>query len=299
MKAIVIYFSQTGNTKKVAEAIHAGMEAVTDQCDLVKLKDTRMTSLPGYDLIGLGCPVWEFQEPFNVKVFEENLPPMDGKHIFLFATHGAWRGGIFASIANVLHRKGLTVIGYQSWYGVIWIQAYPKPYVTDGHPDEIDLKEASDFGREMVDRSLRIARGESHLIPQSFGPEVPRIARAWVDMTLDREKCRYPKCRLCVDNCPLGAIDLSRDPIIFREPGKCLSCYLCELICPTGAIEADFTLEERRANESVRDPDIGVMRLIEKAEAKGHFRWLVEKKLGEEPLYKLTRRPRFPASRIP
>ena len=63
-------------------------------------------------------------------------------------------------------------------------------------------------------------------------------------MTLDKKKCRYPKCRLCVDNCPVNAINLSVDPIIFRK--GCISCHFCELICPTGAIEIDPESVERR-----------------------------------------------------
>ena len=47
----------------------------------------------------------------------------------------------------------------------VYYPAVPKPYFTDGHPDAIDLKEAEDFGREMVERSRRIYRGETQLIP--------------------------------------------------------------------------------------------------------------------------------------
>jgi flavodoxin len=38
-KAIVVYYSQTGNTKKVAQAIHKGISQAGEQCDLARLKD--------------------------------------------------------------------------------------------------------------------------------------------------------------------------------------------------------------------------------------------------------------------
>ncbi len=64
-------------------------------------------------------------------------------------------------------------------------------------------------------------------------------------MTWDREKCRFPKCRLCMDNCPVNAIDLSVDPVVFRK--GCITCYFCEMLCPTGAIEFDpKSVEARR-----------------------------------------------------
>ena len=66
----------------------------------------------------------------------------------------------------MLKKKGLTVIGYNSWYGSVYqVLHAPKPYLTDRHPDEIGLKEAKNFGREMAERARRIAAGETNLIP--------------------------------------------------------------------------------------------------------------------------------------
>ena len=57
MKSIVIYFSITGNTRKIAEAIHKGMKSLGENCDIARLKDIDTPDLQGYDLIGLGSPV--------------------------------------------------------------------------------------------------------------------------------------------------------------------------------------------------------------------------------------------------
>ena len=38
MKSLVIYYSMTGGTRKIAHAIHQGMGQVTDQCDIVAIK---------------------------------------------------------------------------------------------------------------------------------------------------------------------------------------------------------------------------------------------------------------------
>ena len=72
-------------------------------------------------------------------------------------------------------------------------------------------------------------------------------------MTWNKEKCRYPKCRLCVDNCPVSAIDLSVSPVMFRK--GCISCYFCEMLCPTGAIEFD-----PKSVEAHRQPRIDGLR---------------------------------------
>ena len=38
-KSIIIYYTQTGNTKKIADAIYAGISKRTGQCDIRHLKD--------------------------------------------------------------------------------------------------------------------------------------------------------------------------------------------------------------------------------------------------------------------
>ena len=56
MKCIAIYFSQTGNTEKIAMAIQKGIKQITGHCDLVKIKDANPRRLYEYDLIGIGAP---------------------------------------------------------------------------------------------------------------------------------------------------------------------------------------------------------------------------------------------------
>ena len=58
MKSIVIYYSQTGNTKTIAEAIRDGMFAENGQCDLAAFRDVTAQRLQEYDLIGIGTPIW-------------------------------------------------------------------------------------------------------------------------------------------------------------------------------------------------------------------------------------------------
>jgi len=92
MKALVIYYSITGNTKKVAQAIHKGMCAAGrsgEKFDIAKLREVRPQDLIGYDLIGLGSPVMYRQELHNVTAFiEDGIRYAEGKHGFAFCTHG-------------------------------------------------------------------------------------------------------------------------------------------------------------------------------------------------------------------
>jgi len=198
----------------------------------------------------------------------------------------------FPNVVRLLKKRGLIVIGTRDWYGSVNHPLLPKPYFTDGHPDEADLKEAEDFGREMVEVSRRISAGETELIPP-LPPMPPRRTskRPLFHLKLNTKKCRYPECRLCMDHCRLKVIDLSVSPPVF--PKKCQPCYFCEMICPEGAIEADYEsdakLETGRARRKFTEA-------LDQAEAAGRVRRLVPKEdIGwNTPYYKVySNHPRY------
>jgi Fe-S-cluster-containing hydrogenase component 2/flavodoxin len=272
VKGIVVYYSATGNTAKVAKAIHRGMKEGVE-CDIAPLKAADPRTMVQYDLIALGAPIWYFREPANVRLFIYALPNLNGKFCVPFCTHGASPSGFFWSMVPMLKKRGLTIIGYSSWYGSVYqVLHAPKPYLTDGHPDEIALREAEHFGREMAERAQRIAAGDTNLIPKlPKGPEAdplwqshevfrpfpppppapgepmrspPPLRGSPAKRTVNMEKCTHPTCTLCVDTCPVNAIDFSKQPVVFRK--SCLNCALCDKMCPQLAIEVDAeTLQHR------------------------------------------------------
>jgi len=298
VKSIIIYSSLTGNTKKVAQAIHSGMSRLVEQCDITTVKEVDIRLLAEYDLIGLGSPVWS--RPYggpapNVKTFIDALPLLNGKHTIVFCTHGIMPDLFFPTMVRLLMEKGLIVIGTRDWYGNVNLPYMPKPYLTDGHPDEIDLKAAEKFGREMVGISQRIHTGETHLIPpipllpisKEQIPKLPRRPRP----RLNKQKCRYPQCHLCIDNCPASAINLSVSPPVFAE--KCYTCFFCEMICPEGAVEVEY---EPFTQESLKVVSSSFNEALDKAESEGRFRRLVSKEdVGwDAPYYKVhNRHPRY------
>ena len=291
MKSIVIYFSLTGNTKKVARVIQKGIKQITGQCDLSAIKQADSKHIDSYDLIGIGSPVWGGVPP-NVKLFVDNLPSLEGKYTFAFSTHGALPERFLPIFVGLLTGKGSKVIGVHDWYGSVCLPGHPKPYPTDGHPDVIDLKEAQDFGAEMVRLCQRIVDGESQLIPDLAMMPVPpdnNIPRPRPKLNV--QKCRYPKCHLCQDNCPQDDINLDASPPVFAE--TCRPCYFCEMICPVGAIEADYELLTR--DRMWRAENV-YKQALEKAEAEGRFRRLtpIEKVGWITPYYQVyNKHPRY------
>ena len=178
----------------------------------------------------------------------------------------------------------------------------PKPYLTDGHPDEIDLKEAEDFGREMAELSRRIYQGETNLIPtfprgkdydetygQPLGPNagLPEDAVITVSypLIINMDKCT--RCDLCVEHCPTNSIDFAESPPLFRF--DCDKCWLYEQICPVGAIEYDWGPATRVCNQVMENLFV---KTLAEAEAKGHFRRLVPlDNVGWNTPWYMTKKP--------
>ena len=55
-KAAVIYWSQTGNTEQMANAIADGIREGGVECDLMNVADVSAADAAKYDKLALGCP---------------------------------------------------------------------------------------------------------------------------------------------------------------------------------------------------------------------------------------------------
>ncbi len=133
MKAIVVYYSQTGNTEKVAKDIASTLdkkgidvktvsiersrdrsyeENVEDakKEEKAKIKEAR-TDLSDFDVLFIGTPVWCGKPATPVNAFMDQCEGLDGTKIIPFVTHGG--GGpsmTFEKIKDELEPKGGNVV---------------------------------------------------------------------------------------------------------------------------------------------------------------------------------------------
>jgi len=160
MNILVAYLSDTGNTRKIAEAIHASLRHTRKKL----LAIDQAVDLESYDLIFCGFPVHHHSVPAKMVHFLHAIP--QGKKIILFATHGALRGGekaISAFYAALSMLPGQTVIGTFGCRGQvkpqmidIWMdspqhQAWAREAQSaNGHPDAADIEDAREFAETML-----------------------------------------------------------------------------------------------------------------------------------------------------
>ena len=88
MKVLVTYFSQTGNTEKIAKAIwEEASQANEAECK--KLEDVRAEDFAEYDFIFIGSPLHSANLAAPVKEFLTNIQAGSGQKMAGFITHFA------------------------------------------------------------------------------------------------------------------------------------------------------------------------------------------------------------------
>lgn len=278
IKVLIIVFSQTGGTQKIADMIQQGIVESKHNCEIINIKETDAKSIKNYDLIGIGCPTFFYREPANVKSFIQKMENSNGKPAFIFCTHGSIIGNTFYYMAEELIRKDFKVIGTFDSYSESSIQFYPEIMHTAQHPDEIELKEAYNFGKEMCNKFEDTDNFKSikfKLIEDTWwekgtkNPNSEILRNFFPVFTINSDTCN--ECKICMDECPVDAIDVFSDPPAIQKEG-CIFCWNCEKKCPSGAIEADWsqTIKNSRRNLAKYVTE------LKKGELSGKFRPYVD-----------------------
>lgn len=164
MKTLVTYFSQTGNTKKVAEAIYGELKDDKQIQELDKVQ-----SLEGYDLVFFGFPMHGFGPAKPAKEFL--VSKARGKKLALFVTHASledapslpeWlanckqpaEGADLIGFFNCQGELSEQVAGFMVKSGDPKLEAWGKDRPsTIGQPDAARLEKARTFAREIISRN--------------------------------------------------------------------------------------------------------------------------------------------------
>jgi len=163
MKVMVAYLSQTGNTRKVAEAMFGEVKA---EKALKELKD--LHGLEGFDLYFVGFPIQAYGPAQPVKSFLEAHAA--GKNVVMFVTHASpedseelpqWLDACRAAAASA------NLVGFFNCQGELaqnvadFMKSSGDPNLaawaerrdeTLGQPDAARLERAREFARDIMAR---------------------------------------------------------------------------------------------------------------------------------------------------
>ena len=94
-KVAVVYWSGTGNTALMAQAVAEGAKAKGAECDLLTSAEFTADMVDNYDTIAFGCPAMGaevLEESEFEPMFAECEPALNGKKIAIFGSYG-WGSG--------------------------------------------------------------------------------------------------------------------------------------------------------------------------------------------------------------
>ena len=133
-KAIILYWSNTGNTEKVALAIKKGLEAAGIEVSIAKITEANDIDYFDYELVCVGTPSIQWHPPsqvtnFLLKNFDKyeeekkikvGAPKIAGKYALVFCTYSGPHTGIREAkpvglyVGQFFEHIGFTVL--DKWY---------------------------------------------------------------------------------------------------------------------------------------------------------------------------------------
>ncbi len=216
MKILMVYFSATGNTSRVAEKIRGTLVrlgVVVDVLDITSQSDReKQIDLEPYQAFIFGAPVHSNRAP---RLFREWLLTLDGqgRMCSTFFTYGGFKiHPSHYSTGKILKSRDFDLVSSSEFlaahtFNLAGWNAMAK------RPDQNDLKVAEEY----AEKTLRRFTGEDQGRPDEF------------------EKTQFGEKEL-------DAFELSRYKLVRQLPtrgGKeCSMCMICEELCPTSAMDA-------------------------------------------------------------
>ena len=154
-KGIVVYYSRSGNTQQMAEAIAGAMNAAGLETNCVSADNVQADELPAYDAIVIGSPCYYGQMAAPVKQLIDDL----------VSRHGQLNGKVgaaFASSANVAGGTETTILGIIDAMLIAGMVVQGDPQgahygpVSIGRPDEKAKQQCERRGQRVAELTKRL-----------------------------------------------------------------------------------------------------------------------------------------------
>lgn len=139
-KIQVVYWSQSGNTQTMAEAVGRGIEAAGKEANVVDVSSASLDELKGATVFAMGCPAMgaEVLEEGEMEPFVCDVEGFaSGKTIALFGSYGWGDGQWMRDWVDRMNAAGATVLNGE---GVICQET----------PDDAALTECENLGKQLA-----------------------------------------------------------------------------------------------------------------------------------------------------
>lgn len=251
MRVLFIYYTGTYNTRYLTRKLSEQFVARGHETEYTEIgSDTPAVSTEGYDLIGLGYPIYGFNSPLFFNRYLKKIKFLPNQGYFIYKNSGETLAINNASSRIILRRMKRCGAVFRGEYHFVM-------------PYNIHFPFERDFVREILEKNrklgeIMIYRLENEQIEEIQSNLIYNIAASAVGIQkiggninsffyrVDSEKCR--NCGLCLKNCPRKNIYRAKGGRI-RFKHHCNMCMRCSFYCPANAIKIGF-LEGWKVNGS-------------------------------------------------
>ena len=256
-----IYFSPTGNTKRIIDEFLNNQEEINHISFDITLKHIRQGLVELIDSLGVkpdywivGCPVYSGRVPDLVL---EQIKKLNGNNIPTIAlvTYGNKSYGIaLKQLNSELQLQNFSIVGLAAFIGE---HSYSEKFhIAKNRPDIFDLKVANKYGNTFLNTSqLKLQEncinGKIDFVAKfmpSGGPKPFVKTKICIN------------CQICIESCPLGLIDTKTKTYKDVKSNKqCISCMSCVKRCPVKARDynipqiVEFLLDKFYFNKSKKE----------------------------------------------
>jgi ferredoxin len=226
VKVKLVYFSPTGTSKKIVEAIARGVGIKYIHVDLT-LQDICKHSFEAKELALIAAPVYGGRIPFTAVKRLKKLETKDTPAVVVVVY-----GNRAYEDALIELRDMAVEIGFRPIAGAAFIGEHsydtPETPIATGRPDMADLEKAEAFGRKVKTKLDKIIEIPELMVPGNK-PYKERRKRRPRSPETDFGTCIL--CGMCGRVCPTGVVRVSDSVETDKE--NCISCTSCVKNCPT------------------------------------------------------------------
>ena len=243
-KIALIYFSATGNTKKIADTIEdylKGQDISVTKIDITSYESRKeQRSLRKHDAVIFGFPIYSLRAPRVCRQWLETLDG-EGKKCSVFFTFGGFgKDPAHYYIKELLNKRHFTLVSTAEFLAVHTFNRCGWQ-AAEGRPNASDFKAAEEFAH----KTLKRFTGEDPDILCDF--DKPMYPSEQLDMAEKfrfklitqlpgRESRSCSMCMLCENLCPTNAMDAEKG---IADPCSCIACFRCIANCPDGVLRTN------------------------------------------------------------
>lgn len=229
-----IYFSPTGTSKSVVQAITDGFEGVSgrEETDLTYPEFTAGGTIGENDLTVIGVPVYAGRVPALAAERLKNIQG-NGAPVVIVVVYGNREfEDALVELRDIATANGFHVVAAGAFIGEHSFSTAELP-IAEGRPDSEDIRKAREFGRSVMEALAASDKsGAKELkIPGNI-PYQEGMKNLPFTPSVNHDACTL--CETCVANCPTGAV--SMNDTVVMDVTACILCCSCIKTCPEGAV---------------------------------------------------------------